>query len=104
MSISTDKIILYITVMAVVTYAVRCLPLTLLRKEITNVYIKSFLQYIPYAVLGTMTIPDIFYSTGNMVSAVIGLIVATILSYMEKSLLTVAASACIVVFLAERLI
>ncbi|MBQ4146281.1 MAG: AzlD domain-containing protein [Clostridia bacterium] len=103
MSIDTEKIILYIAVMALVTYAVRCLPLTLFRKEITNVYIKSFLHYIPYAVLGTMTVPDIFYSTGNAISAIIGLVVAVVLSYMERSLLTVAASACIVVFLVERL-
>ncbi len=104
MSITTEKLILYITVMAVVTYAVRCLPLTLFRREIKNVYIRSFLQYIPYAVLGTMTIPDILYSTENVISATVGLAVAVLLSYMERSLLTVAASACVVVFIVERLI
>ncbi|MBE5039953.1 AzlD domain-containing protein [Ructibacterium gallinarum] len=94
----------YIAVMALVTYAVRCLPLTLFRREITNVYIRSFLEYIPYAVLGTMTLPDVLYSTGSMGSAVVGLIAAAALAYMERSLLTVAAAACLVVFVAERIL
>ena len=89
--------------MALVTYAVRCLPLTLFRREITNVYIRSFLEYIPYAVLGTMTMPAVLYSTGSMGSAVAGLIAAAALSYMERSLLTVAAAACVVVFFVEQL-
>ena len=92
---------IYIFLMALVTYLVRCLPLTIFRKEITNVYIKSFLRYIPYAVLGTMTLPAILYSTHSMVSAIAGLVVAVALSYMEKSLLTVAAAACAVVYLVE---
>jgi len=93
----------YIAVMAGVTYGVRCLPLTLFRKDITNVYIRSFLKYIPYAVLGSMTLPAILYSTGSMLSAAVGLIVAAVLSYMERSLLTVAAVACVAVFLVELL-
>lgn len=95
---------IYIFLMALVTYLVRCLPLTLFRKEITNVYIKSFLQYIPYAVLGTMTLPAILYSTHSMASAIAGLVVATALSYLEKSLLTVAASACAIVYIVELFI
>lgn len=94
----------YILVMAGVTYAIRALPLTLFRKNITNVYIRSFLKYIPYAVLGAMTVPAIFFSTDSIVSAAIGLGVASVLAYREKSLLTVAAAACGAVFLAERLI
>ncbi len=97
------KLIGYILVMAAVTYAVRCLPLTLFRKDITNVYIRSFLKYIPYAVLGSMTLPAILYSTGSIASAAIGLVAAAVLSYMERSLLTVASVACIVVFLVEML-
>lgn len=97
------QLIFYIAVMALVTYAVRCLPLTLFRREITNVYIRSFLEYIPYAVLGTMTLPDILYSTGSMGSAAVGLIAAAALAYMERNLLTVAAAACLVVFVAERI-
>ena len=99
-----NKMLLYVGIMAVVTYLIRCLPITLFRKEIKNIYIKSFLEYIPYAVLGTMTLPAILYSTHCILSAVVGLIVATILSYMEKSLLTVAASACFAVYIIEYFI
>ena len=102
MSLENSRLILYIAVMALVTYCVRSLPLTLFRKEIHNVYIRSFLDYIPYAVLGTMTLPDILYSTGSMASAVAGLIVAVALAYRERSLLTVAAAACVVVLIVER--
>ena len=98
------KMIGSITVMAVVTYATRVIPLVLLRKDITNVYIRSFLTYIPYAVLGCMTLPAILYSTSSMISAGAGLLVAAILAYKEKSLLTVAASACVVVFVVEKLL
>jgi branched-subunit amino acid transport protein len=93
-----------IAVMAVVTYATRVIPLVLLRKDITNVYIRSFLTYIPYAVLGCMTLPAILYSTSSIISAAAGLLVAAILAYKEKSLLTVAASACMVVFVVEKLL
>lgn len=98
------NLVLYILAMALVTYLVRCLPLTLFRKEITNIYIKSFLQYIPYAVLGTMTLPAILYSTESMASAIAGLAVAVVLSYMERSLLTVAAAACVAVYFVELFI
>ncbi len=97
------KLIGYMGVMALVTYLVRYLPLVLVRKDITNVYLRSFLQYIPYAVLGSMTFPAILESTGSIWSAAAGLAVAAILAYMERSLLTVAAMACVAVFLAELL-
>ena len=103
MNIDPVRLLCCIAVMALVTYAVRCLPLTLFRREIKNVYVRSFLEYIPYAVLGTMTMPAILYSTGSMGSAVAGLIAAAALSYMERSLLTVAAAACAVVFFVEQL-
>lgn len=101
---STWKIISYILVMAGVTYLIRALPLTLFRKKIKNRFLLSFLNYIPYAVLGAMTVPAIFYSTGSMASAVLGFFAAVILAYMEKGLLTVALAACMVVFIAERLL
>ncbi len=104
MNISTSQLLLSIAVMAVVTYLTRSLPLTLFRKEIKNPYIRAFLEYIPYAVLGAMTLPDIFFSTASVWSAVAGLVVAVILAYREKSLLTVALAACAVVFVAERII
>lgn len=99
---STWQLILYILVMAGVTYLIRALPIVLFRKRIKNRFILSFLAYIPYAVLGAMTVPAIFYATGSTLSAVFGLLAAVILAYMEKGLLTVAAAACAVVFIAER--
>ena len=98
------QILIYIAVMAVVTYLIRLLPLVCFRKKITNVYIKSFLYYVPYAVLGAMTVPAIFSSTGYTLSAVAGLAAAVFFAYREKSLLFVAVMASAVVFVAERLI
>ena len=93
------NVYLYILVMALVTYLVRALPLTLIRKRITSRYIQSFLYYVPYATLAAMTFPSILYATGSMVSAACGFAMALILAYRGKSLLTVASGACIVVFL-----
>ena len=98
-----QRLILCIAVMALMTYIIRALPLTLFRKDIKNIYIRSFLKYVPYAVLGAMTLPDILYATDSMGSAIAGLVVAAFLSYREKSLLTVAAAACGAVFLFEQL-
>ena len=93
------NIAIYIFVMAFVTYLVRMLPFTLFKRKIKSKFIKSFLFYIPYAVLGSMTIPNIFYSTGSIITAVLGLIAALILAYYKRSLLTVAVAACIVSYL-----
>lgn len=93
--------LLYLLVMAGVTYFIRMLPLVLVRKRITNRYILSFLHYIPYAVLSAMTVPACFYATGNVWSAAAGVGVALVLAYRGKGLLTVAACACAAVFLAE---
>lgn len=83
-------------VMAGVTYLVRLLPLLLVKRQIQNRFILSFLYYIPYTVLAAMTIPAVFYSTGDFVSALAGIIVAIFLAFMEKSLLAVSliSSAC----------
>ena len=94
----------YLLVMAGVTYLIRMLPLTVFRREIHSRFLRSFLYYVPYAVLGSMTIPDIFYSTGSLWTALIGLIVAVILAWKEKSLLTVALCACGAVAIAQIVI
>lgn len=91
----------YLLVMAGVTYLVRMLPFVLVRGKIKSRFVRSFLHYVPYSVLSVMTIPAIFFSTGSFVSAVIGTLVAVILSYFGKSLLTVAASASGAVLLCE---
>ena len=82
---------IYLLVMAGVTYLIRMLPLTIFRKEIKSTFIKSFLHYVPFAVLGAMTIPDVLYSTGDMRTAAVGLVAAVFLAWKGKSLLTVAA-------------
>ena len=90
-------------VMAVVTYLVRAVPFVVFRKKIKNKFFKSFLAYVPYAVLGAMTFPAIFTSTGSEISATIGCAVAIFLAFKEKSLLTVALTACGAVLLVELL-
>lgn len=94
------KILLYVLVMAGVTYLVRMIPFVVFRKKIKSKLLKDFLYYVPYAVLGAMTIPAVFYSTGNIISASAGFITATVLSIRNKSLLTVAVFACIAAYLA----
>ena len=81
-------------VMALVTYMVRMVPLTFFNRRITNPFLKSFLHYIIYAVLGAMTFPEIFFSTGSIWSGTAGAAVALVLAFFGKSLLTVALSAC----------
>ncbi len=91
-----NKILLYILVMALVTYAVRMIPFLLFRKKISSRFVRSFLHYIPYAVLSSMIIPDVFFSVGgaeNIFPGIAGFIVAVVLSALEKSLLTVAVCA-----------
>jgi branched-subunit amino acid transport protein len=94
----------YIAVMAVTTYLIRMLPLTLFQKKIRNRYIRSFLYYVPYACLAAMTFPAILYSSASVYSAAAGFLVAIVLSLREKSLLTVALSACGTVFVVERIL
>ncbi len=92
------KLVAAIIIMAVVTYIIRMLPLTFFRKKIRNRYVKAFLNFIPFAVLSSMTFPDVFYSTGSKLSAAIGTGAAFLLAYKGKSLLTVSLISCAVVF------
>lgn len=89
------NVYIYILVMAAVTYAIRALPLTLIRKEIRNPFLKSFIYYVPYATLAAMTFPAILSSTGNIRSALAGFLVAIVLAYFRRNLLTVAAGAVV---------
>ena len=100
---STGYIIAGIVVMALVTYLVRMLPMVIFRKKITNVRVKSFLYYVPYAVLSAMTFPAIFLSTGTYPSAIAGCGVAVFLAYKGKGLLTVAVGAAAAVFIVQML-
>jgi len=87
------SIFVYIATMAVVTYLIRMLPFTFFRKKIRSKFFRSFLYYIPYAVLSAMTIPAIFYSTGNIITSVAGTAVALVLAYFNFPLIAVALSA-----------
>jgi len=92
---------LYTLSMACVTYLIRMLPFVLLRRPIRSRFIRSFLYYVPYAVLGAMTFPAILYATSGVLSAVIGLLTAVLLSFLGKGLLTVSISACAAVYAVE---
>ena len=93
LSMSMGHLALYLVVMALVTYLIRMVPFTLFRKEIKSVFFRSFLAYVPYAVLGAMTFPSIFFATSSLPSAIAGTAVALILAFFRRSLLTVAVGA-----------
>jgi len=93
----------YVLVMAVVTYLIRMLPLAAFRRRINSRFIRSFLYYVPYAVLSAMTFPAILYATGSLPSACAALAIALALAWMEKSLLTVAIAASAAAFAVQLL-
>jgi len=94
----------YLWVMAVVTYLIRMLPLAAVRGRVRSRFLQSFLYYVPYAVLGVMTFPAVFYSTGNLAGALCGLLAALLLGWMNKGLLTVALAACACAYLGQLLL
>ncbi|MBQ9881923.1 MAG: AzlD domain-containing protein [Synergistes sp.] len=94
----TRNIYIYILVMAAVTYAIRALPLTIIRKEIKNRRVRAFLYYVPYVTLAVMTFPAIIDATGSAVTAIPALVAAAALAWFGGSLLQVAVTACLVVF------
>ena len=98
------SIIIYIAVMAGVTYLVRMIPFTAFRKQIKSRFVKSILYYLPYAVLSAMTVPAIFYSTGNLTSAIVGTIVAIVVAFFEKPLIVVALAAALSALVTELII
>ncbi len=99
-----SKFLIYLFVMAGVTYLVRMVPMVLVKEKIKNNFILSFLHYIPYTVLSAMTIPACFYATGNPITAAIGFIVAVIASLLNRSLIQVAVLSCLAVFLCDLVI
>ena len=96
--------LIYLAVMAGVTYLVRMIPLVLIKKQIKNRFIISFLHYMPYSVLSVMTVPAIFFATSSIISAAIGFILAVTLAYFGKNLLTVAFGSCLGVLICELVI
>lgn len=99
----TYHIYLYILVMALVSYAIRVLPLVLLRHQIQNRFLQSFLYYVPYVTLAVMTFPAILEATQSPISGALALIVGIAAAWFGASLFRVAVSCCAVVFVTELL-
>ncbi|MBQ3176781.1 MAG: AzlD domain-containing protein [Clostridia bacterium] len=95
------RLLCYIAIMALVTYAIRAIPFVAFRKKIRSRFVQDFLYYVPYAVLSVMTIPAVLYATDHMASAAVGAAVAVVLAFFRRGLLTVALSACGAALLAE---
>ena len=99
-----NNVYIYILVMAVVIYLIRMLPLTLIRKQITNITLRSFLFYVPYVTLAVMTFPAILETAGSIWSGLAALVVGVGLAWFGVSLFGVAVSSCVVVFIIDFLI
>ena len=97
------NIYLHIAVMAVTTYLIRAIPLTLLKKPIHSRFLRSFLHYVPVACLTAMTFPAILYSTDHVVSGAAGLLVGVLLALKNRSLIVVAIASCAATFVVEQL-
>ena len=97
-------IYIYIFTIIITTYLIRMIPLTLFKKKITNVYIKSFLYYVPYSCLAIMTVPSIFNSTGSTLSAILGFITAIIVSLISRNLIVVAVFTVVSVYISQMFI
>ena len=100
---NTGYILMGMAVMALTTYLIRVTPMVVFRKKITNRFVRSFLYYVPYAVLAAMTFPAIFSCTGSQISAIVGCIVAVALAWFNRGLLTVAVGAVAAVFLTQMI-
>ncbi len=98
------NVYIYIFIMAAVIYLIRLLPLTLIRKKITNKTLRSFLFYVPYVTLAVMTFPAILEATDSIWSGLAALIVGGVLAFFGLGLFGVAISSCAVVFLIELII
>lgn len=98
------NVYIYIFIMFLVTYLIRVLPLTLIRKEIKNQTIRSFLFYVPYVTLSVMTFPAMIEATGTLISGIAAMAVGVLLAWRGKSLFQVAVIACVVVFVLEFLL
>ena len=100
----THNSYVYIFIMAAVTYAVRVLPMTLIRKQIKSRFIRSFLYYVPYVTLAVMTFPAILEATQSPVSGIIALLAGIVAAWFGAGLFKVAVSCCAVVFITELIL
>ncbi len=93
--------LLYLLILVVTTYLIRAIPFSLFTKKIKNKYVKSFLYYIPYTILAAMIFPSALYVTGSIYSAIVGLVVALIVSIKKSNLTLVAVAAVIGALIVE---
>ena len=99
-----SKVWISILIAAAVSYAIRVLPLTLIRRPIKSVFLRSFLYYVPYVTLAVMTFPAIVQATDSPVAGIAALAVGVAVAWVRGSLIEVAAACCAVVFLLELFI
>jgi branched-subunit amino acid transport protein len=97
------SIVIYLAVAAAMIYLIRVLPMTLIRRDIKNPFIRSFLYYVPYVTLAVMTFPSILSATGSAFSAWAGFLTGLVLAYVDGNLFRVAICSCIAVYLVELL-
>ena len=95
------KIYIYIFIMAAVSYAIRVLPMTLIRKPITNRFVQSFLYYVPYVTLAVMTFPAIMEATQSPLAGLLALLAGIVAAWLGAGLFPVAVICCAMVFIAE---
>ena len=98
------QVLISVAIMAITTYVIRMLPFVLFRKKITNIYVKSFMEYVPCVVLSCMTFPAIFTCTQNQTASMIGSIVAILLGLKSRSLVEVAIISVLVVLTVSLII
>lgn len=98
----TSKVLIIVFVGGLVMYLMRMLPLILGKGKIKNRFIQSFLSYVPFAILTSMTIPEVFSSTSSVVSATVGTVVAVVMSYFGQDLLMIIFSSAVSVFVIEQ--
>ena len=95
------NVLIYIAIVVLVTYLIRVLPLTLIRKQIKNRFVRSFLYYVPYVTLAVMTFPAIIYATDSVWSGLAAVVVGVAVAWLSGNLVLVSVCACAVVFLLE---
>ncbi len=95
---------IYLLVAALTIYAIRAIPLTLIQKEISNTFVRSFLYYVPYVTLAVMAFPAIITATGTPISGVIAFVAAVIVAWIDGNLFKVALAACVAVYVTELIV
>ena len=97
----SHNVYIYIIIASIVATLIRVLPTTLIRKQITNTFVKSFLYYVPYVTLAVMTFPAIIEATRSKVAGIIALCVGVVAAWLDWGLFKVAVTCCAVAFVAE---